>query len=582
MANRSNPFPLQGVKRVAVIGAGDSGNVTVEALLGYGPEIGQAPQELDRVLSVDWYGQEAKTKEQFETCRNRYAQLANDFPRKSNPSADYRISPIPVKAVGLSRAEDGRLRVKDLMGTKRDYDLVIDCSGFDRTPVAQYFDPKLVVQVNEETTRATKGKSKRSAGARSESPPLDYFGADQVTAAIKLLESQLLKASYIPLEVLGYSQRVTDIARVTPDQLATVRGGNWLIELGGGTFVLASRGALKTWAGTSLIQSKFDDSQTILENLKRLLGRPSLFDSPDAEPNLLLFVADRNVLSTVQTAAEEAKSDGNPSGPLSPVFGTINGEKVEIAQKVSGQEVYVIGPETNLTFTGKERNKIQANFIAEIIGAVFLFSGRITTLAEILAERGRIGEADADGRSESRDRPAKVELKWGERMYNTEARLFLEPSPVVGRLLGPTIDPQTVVEAFVRYAYRDHRPDYTQSALTFSARLDNRSKKPPILNFQTSHALPIPIHEDPVFVRACHILLTRPPYRPNGEVNEFTITVPTRGRYDAQAEFAWSNAVYTAKPASTPRFGANRSTLTTAEVQQKIRESGKSRKAPER
>jgi hypothetical protein len=144
LGERSNPFPLKDLNTVAVIGAGDSGNVTVEALLGYGPLRSIAPQELDRVIRVDWYGQDSQNKEEFESCtRNRYAQIANDFPRQSNRDADYRIEPIKFRAKDLDRSGDGKLIVTDQTGKERTYDLIIDCSGFEQQEVADYFDPDL-------------------------------------------------------------------------------------------------------------------------------------------------------------------------------------------------------------------------------------------------------------------------------------------------------------------------------------------------------------------------------------------------------------------------------------------------------
>jgi hypothetical protein len=452
------------------------------------------------------------------------------------------------------------------MGTTRDYDLVIDCSGFDRTPVAQYFDPKLVApqkqkgakvaRVNKKAYGAPETKKRSKVSAPHRLPKLSYLSPAEVSDIKQRFAN--MGWSNAPQRFIKGAER---IARVSFNQLAKLEGSDWLlVKYFSEDFVvvLSSHDKLAVHYREASYLTRRTERKVgtgiagmLTETLRDETSTLAKLTRDRTEPRFLLFMKGDS-LSPVQTAAERAESDWNRSGALTPEFGTINGERVEIAQKVPGQEVYVIGPETDLTFTKKERDKIQANFIAENIVAVFLYSGRITTLAEILAERGRIGEADADGRSQSRRPAARVAVPWRDTKYRADTSLFLEPSPVVGRLLGPTIDPQTVVEAFVRYAFRDRRPEDARRSLIFSARLDNGSEKP-VLTFQTSSALPIPIDKDPVFVRACYLLFTRPPYRLNGEVNEFTITVPTRVRDKAPAEFAWNRAVYAPQPGTAPR-----------------------------
>jgi hypothetical protein len=56
MRRMDEPFPLQDMGRVAVIGGGDSGKVTIEALLGIGPSTGMSVPALDWIDQVDWYG----------------------------------------------------------------------------------------------------------------------------------------------------------------------------------------------------------------------------------------------------------------------------------------------------------------------------------------------------------------------------------------------------------------------------------------------------------------------------------------------------------------------------------------------
>ena len=151
--SRKNSFPLRGIKTAAVIGDGDGGNVAVEALLGYGPIVGIGPQELDRVEMLYWYGQSIKTKEEFERCsRNRYVPIANDFPRESNPAADFRIQPNETRASRLRRSEGGRIILLDENRVSQVVDVVADCSGFDRPSAENLYDPLFLPKEIEEAS----------------------------------------------------------------------------------------------------------------------------------------------------------------------------------------------------------------------------------------------------------------------------------------------------------------------------------------------------------------------------------------------------------------------------------------------
>src|SRR5207248_2265085 len=55
MARMAGMWPLRGVRRVAVIGGGDSAKCTIESLLGIGPQPYMAAAALDSVDRVDWY-----------------------------------------------------------------------------------------------------------------------------------------------------------------------------------------------------------------------------------------------------------------------------------------------------------------------------------------------------------------------------------------------------------------------------------------------------------------------------------------------------------------------------------------------
>jgi hypothetical protein len=79
MRRMDNPFPLEGMGHVAVIGGGDSGKVTIEALLGIGPSTAMSVPALDWIDQVDWYGRGlADTCEGWRTQeRGRYQAIGS-------------------------------------------------------------------------------------------------------------------------------------------------------------------------------------------------------------------------------------------------------------------------------------------------------------------------------------------------------------------------------------------------------------------------------------------------------------------------------------------------------------------------
>lgn len=134
VGDRGNVFPLRGWKRVAVIGAGNSGDAVIETLMGQGPSA-NAPASLDTVERVTWWGQSCVTREDFEKsgpggARSRYAGIGRFMPRADEPNYFYRVDPRPSKVRGI--AVDGRgLRV--IYGADRSfseyYDHIVICAG---------------------------------------------------------------------------------------------------------------------------------------------------------------------------------------------------------------------------------------------------------------------------------------------------------------------------------------------------------------------------------------------------------------------------------------------------------------------
>jgi hypothetical protein len=119
-------FPLRGLGRVAVVGAGDSGRTVVEALTGYGPYMGASVASLDYVPQIDWYGVgTTMTKERWLQCnRTRYKALAALFPNAKGTVRNARVVPRP-RADGVFRTTDG------VQINGQSYDTAICCLGFD-------------------------------------------------------------------------------------------------------------------------------------------------------------------------------------------------------------------------------------------------------------------------------------------------------------------------------------------------------------------------------------------------------------------------------------------------------------------
>jgi hypothetical protein len=79
MGSLDSPFPMRGMRRVAVVGGGDSGKCAVESLLGIGPSSGMSTAALDYVESIDWYGRglNEECATWLRDQRKRYARIGS-------------------------------------------------------------------------------------------------------------------------------------------------------------------------------------------------------------------------------------------------------------------------------------------------------------------------------------------------------------------------------------------------------------------------------------------------------------------------------------------------------------------------
>lgn len=127
MQRMDDPFPLRGMKRVAVIGAGDSGRTAIEALTGQGPTTRWSVASLDYPEQIDWYGLApgAGTRGGWLDCnRSRYKGIARLLPRSDSP-APARVTPKAGRPTSLSPGYEC------VYVNEQPYDFVIVCIGYE-------------------------------------------------------------------------------------------------------------------------------------------------------------------------------------------------------------------------------------------------------------------------------------------------------------------------------------------------------------------------------------------------------------------------------------------------------------------
>lgn len=128
MQRMATMWPLRGVRRVAVIGGGDSAKCAVESFLGIAPQPFMAAAALDSVDRIDWYSDELPTTcEQWQQdIRGRYQAIGRYLRpdllgvRRLNV-VGRRARPVALPGMGLV---DGRT-----------YDLVVLCTGNRETDI---------------------------------------------------------------------------------------------------------------------------------------------------------------------------------------------------------------------------------------------------------------------------------------------------------------------------------------------------------------------------------------------------------------------------------------------------------------
>ncbi len=117
MARMASMWPLRGVRRVAVVGGGDSAKCGVESFLGIAPQPFMAAAALDSVDRIDWYSDELPT-----TCEDWQQQIRGRYQAIGRYLRPDRLGVRRLNVLG--RRVDGRT-----------YDLVVLCTGNQETTI---------------------------------------------------------------------------------------------------------------------------------------------------------------------------------------------------------------------------------------------------------------------------------------------------------------------------------------------------------------------------------------------------------------------------------------------------------------
>jgi len=129
MARMASMWPLRGVRRVAVVGGGDSAKCGVESFLGVAPQPFMAAAALDSVeRRIDWYSDELPT-----TCEDWQQQIRGRYQAIGRYLRPDRLGVRRLNVLGR------RARPVALPGTGlidgRTYDLVVLCTGNQETTI---------------------------------------------------------------------------------------------------------------------------------------------------------------------------------------------------------------------------------------------------------------------------------------------------------------------------------------------------------------------------------------------------------------------------------------------------------------
>jgi hypothetical protein len=168
MALCDSTFPLQGMKRVAVLGAGDGGRCVIEMLTGKGPAMPMSASTLDYPEQIDWYGVDSSKgacDAWTSNVRSRYKGIGSLLFNSTRVEYKTQIGGTIIRAPRVrtfSNAPNvlrawGGLRIGLLI-----YDVVIDCTGYTANdPFAAELNPVFVPDGDERALAVYGGKNRQ-------------------------------------------------------------------------------------------------------------------------------------------------------------------------------------------------------------------------------------------------------------------------------------------------------------------------------------------------------------------------------------------------------------------------------------
>lgn len=128
MRRMAGSWPLRGVRRVAVIGDGDSATCAVEALLGIAPPPPMAAVALDTLERIDWYAPQlpATCRRWRKTVRGRYQAIGRHL--RPDRFGVRRLRLLNRRATPVALADAALI-------DSQTYDLAILCTGNQETRI---------------------------------------------------------------------------------------------------------------------------------------------------------------------------------------------------------------------------------------------------------------------------------------------------------------------------------------------------------------------------------------------------------------------------------------------------------------
>lgn len=202
MQRFDRPFPLRGLGRVAVIGAGDSGRTVIEALTGKGPSSQMSVAALDWVDQIDWYGvgPTQQCSSYAASQRSRYKAIAGLLPENAKKG---RVTP-RANAELLSGGA-GCVYVDE-----RPYDHIILATGFTTAPngiisSSRYSSSPFIPSGNRAVARGSTdllviGPAAQLAvtGTETRSTPAYTQAPENATALFRYADRTATLAQYLP------------------------------------------------------------------------------------------------------------------------------------------------------------------------------------------------------------------------------------------------------------------------------------------------------------------------------------------------------------------------------------------------